>query len=398
VAVDKVHSREASELTESAGTKLLIPVLTLSSLLMKRRAFLQTGVALAVASRLQAALSADGLQAASGVLARAAEAGQIDAAALFVQHRGEQFSHVFGEAAGVDAIFLLASISKPISIAAVMALYDRGEFDLEDRVQTFLPEFAGDGRERVTIRHLLTHVCGLPDQLPENAKLRSSHAPLSAFVDGAVRTPLLFAPGEKYSYSSMGILLACEIARRITGEPIARLVETLVYEPLGMKHSAMGLGRFSLDEVVLNQTASAAPESGAGDASTKTWDWNSPYWRRLGVPWGGAHGSAPDVARFLDEFLHPSGRALKPSTAQMMVTNHNPPGLRRRGLGFDVGAESFSAGCSERTFGHTGSTGTLCWADPQTETICVVLTTLPGRAVEPHPRKLASDLVAKAAQ
>jgi CubicO group peptidase (beta-lactamase class C family) len=365
---------------------------------MKRRTFLQSGLVLAVGSRLQAALSQEGLEAAADVLARAAATEQIDAAVLAVQQNGQQFARAFGAAREVDAIFLLASISKPISIAAVMTLYDRGEFDLADRVQTFIPEFAGGGRERVTIQHLLTHISGLPDQLPENAKLRSSHSPLSGFVDGAIRTPLLFAPGERYSYSSMGILLACEIARRITGEPIARLVEKHLFEPLAMKHSALGLGRFSLDEVVLNQTASAAPESGAGAASTKSWGWNSLYWRKLGVPWGGAHGSAPDVVKFLDEFLHPSGRALKPSTAQMMVTNHNPPGLRRRGLAFDVGAASFSPDCSERTFGHTGSTGTLCWADPQTETICVVLTTLPGRAAVPHPRQLASDRVARAAR
>lgn len=365
---------------------------------MKRRTFLQSGLALAVGSRVQAALSTESLESAADVLARAAETKQIHAAALFVQQGSEQFARVFGAAGSVDAIFLLASISKPISIAAVMTLYDRGEFDLDDRVHKFIPEFTGDGRERVRVRHLLTHVCGLPDQLPDNAKLRSSHAPLSAFVDGAIRTPLLFSPGEKYSYSSMGILLATEIAQRITGEPIARLVEKHLYEPLEMTHSALGLGKFTLEDVVLNQTESAAPESGAGDPSTKPWDWNSPYWRRLGVPWGGAHGSAPDVARFLDEVLHPSGRALKPSTAQMMITNQNPPGLRPRGLAFDVGATSFSPGCSEQTFGHTGATGTLCWADPQTETICVVLTTLPGRAVDPHPRKLASDLVAKAAQ
>lgn len=365
---------------------------------MKRRTFLQSGLALAVGSRLQAALSADDFESAAGVLERAARAKQIHAAALFVQQGSGQFARTFGAAESADAIFLLASISKPISIAAVMTLYDRGEFDLEDRVQKFIPEFTGDGRDRVRIRHLLTHVSGLPDQLPQNAQLRASHAPLSDFVDGAIHTPLLFSPGEKYSYSSMGILLGCEIAQRITGDPIARLVEKNLFEPLEMKHSALGLGKFSLEDVVLNQTDRAAPESGAGDPSTKTWDWNSLYWRKLGVPWGGAHGSAPDVARFLDEFLHPSGRALKVSTARLMVTNQNPPGLRPRGLAFDVGATSFSPDCSQQTFGHTGSTGTLCWADPQTEMICVVLTTLPGRAVDPHPRKLASDLVARAAR
>ena len=54
---------------------------------------------------------------------------------------------------------------------------------------------------------------------------------------------------------------------------------------------------------------------------------------------------------------------------------------------FAVGEESGSRGCSARTFGHSGSTGTLCWADPATESICVVLTSLPARAAKPHPRE-----------
>jgi CubicO group peptidase (beta-lactamase class C family) len=61
------------------------------------------------------------------------------------------------------------------------------------------------------------------------------------------------------------------------------------------------------------------------------------------------------------------------------IKNHNPKGFTPRGLGFGVGKESGSPGCSEQTFGHTGSTGTLCWADPVSETICVVLTSLPRR-------------------
>jgi CubicO group peptidase (beta-lactamase class C family) len=79
-----------------------------------------------------------------------------------------------------------------------------------------------------------------------------------------------------------------------------------------------------------------------------------------------------------------------------MIRNHNPDGLPPRGLGFAIGTRSGSPGCSEATFGHSGSTGTLAWADPRTETICVVLTTLPGRAGHQHPRNLVSDRVAEA--
>jgi CubicO group peptidase (beta-lactamase class C family) len=163
-----------------------------------------------------------------------------------------------------------------------------------------------------------------------------------------------------------------------------------------MKRSALGLGRFKLEETIRCQVEDAAPESGGGDPTAKQWDWNSPFWRNLGSPWGGAHGSAPDVARFFAELLHADGKVLKPDTARMMLRNHNREGLAPFGLGFNVGAKAGGRGCSERTFGHTGATGTLAWADPATDTICVVLTTLPGRAANPHPNKIASDRVAEA--
>lgn len=363
---------------------------------MKRRSFLQAGLGLALGTKLFGALQQDKLETAADVLTAATKSGQIDAASLYVQTGDRTFARSFGTSKSVDDMFLLASISKTISAAAVMSLYDRGKFDLDDPAQKYVPEFSGDGREKITIRQLLTHVSGLPDQLPENAKLRASHSPLSAFVDVAVRTPLLFKPGTKYSYSSMAILLATEVAQRISGKSIATLTEEAIYKPLKMTRSAMGLGRFKLSDVVLNQVEYGAPESGAGDPSTKSWDWNSPYWRKLGAPWGAAHGSAHDMATFLSEFLHPSGKALKPETARLMIANHNPEGIRPRGLGFDIGKQIGGPGCSDKSFGHTGSTGTRCWADPATDTICVVLTTLPARAVKPHPRDLTSDAVAKA--
>jgi CubicO group peptidase (beta-lactamase class C family) len=315
---------------------------------------------------------------------------------LHVVQRGESFTRHFGKAASGDAMFLLGSISKPINVTALMTLFDRGEFQLHDRVQKFLPAFTGGGRDEVVIRHLLTHVSGLPDQLPNNQDLRKRHAPLTEFVEQAVRTRLDFAPGTRYQYSSMGILLAARIAERITGSDIRALVERTVFEPLGMRHSAQGLGRFKREAMVSCQMEGAAPESGAGDPQAREWDWNSPYWRQLGAPWGGTHASAPDVATFLGEFLGARGKVLKPETARLMIANHNPAGFTPRGLGFSVGKEAGSPGCSERTFGHTGSTGTLCWADPASKTICVVLTSLPRRAAQRHPRELAAERVAAA--
>ena len=105
-----------------------------------------------------------------------------------------------------------------------------------------------------------------------------------------------------------------------------------------------------------------------------------------------------DLGRFLGEFLGARGEVVKPDTARLMTRNHNPSGVTPRGLGFAVGEAAGSRGCSERTFGHGGSTGTLFWADPASDTICVVLTSLPAAAAKPHPRELASERVAAAAR
>lgn len=358
---------------------------------MKRRGFLQAGFGLAIGTPLLAALRQSNPDAAARVLKEACDSGQVDAAALYVRQGLSEFAAAFGAASSTDAIFLLASISKPITIAAVMTLFDEGAFRLTDPVNRFIPEFTRDGREQITMQQLFTHNSGLPDQLPENAKLRAAHADLSEFTAGAIRTPLLFAPGTKYGYSSMGILLASEVARRISRQPISELVNDRICRPLQLNRSALGTGRFRMDDLMRCQVENAAPESGSGDSTAKDWDWNSVYWRRLGVPWGGAHGSAPDVGRFLNAFLHPQGQALRPETARLMIRNHNPPGMRQRGLGFDLNVGRPNG--SGQVFGHTGSTGTLCWADLTSDTVCVVLTTLPARAVQPHPRDVASQHV-----
>jgi CubicO group peptidase (beta-lactamase class C family) len=332
------------------------------------------------------------------VLERATAAKQMEAAVLHVVQGDELFTRHFGNAASGDAMFLLGSISKPINVTAVMALFDQGMFQLNDRVKKFLPAFMGEGRDDVTIRHLLTHVTGLPDQLANNNELRKQHAPLTEFAERAIRAPLDFAPGARYQYSSMGILLAARIGELVSGSDILTLVDRNVFQPLGMKHSAQGLGRFKIEETVSCQKAGAAPESGSGDPQAKDWDWNSPYWRKLGAPWGGTHASAPDLARFLGEFLGARGKVVKPETARLMIKNHNPARFTPRGLGFAVGRRSVSPRCSEQTFGHTGSTGTLCWADPASDTTCVVFTSLPSSAIQPHPRDLAAERVAAAAR
>jgi CubicO group peptidase (beta-lactamase class C family) len=364
---------------------------------MKRRNFIQAGLAASLGTPLLAALKQERLDEAVQVLERVTASGQVTSAVMHVSQGGASFTRAFGKAQNQDAMFLLGSISKPVNVTGLMTLFDRGEFKLTDPLKKFIPEFKGGLREQVTIQHLLTHTSGLPDQLPDNDGVRKSHASLLEFADHAARLQPHFSPGTRYEYSSMGILLATRMAEIISGADIRTLTDRTIFQPLKMQHSAQGLGRSQLDDMVPCQTEYCAPEAGGGDPKAKDWDWNSPWWRKLGAPWGGTHASAPDLAKFLAEFLNPTGAVVKPETARLMITNHNPPELTPRGIGFVIGSSLAGKGSSEKTFGHTGSTGTIMWADPATQTICIVLTSLPARAVQPHPRDLAANAVAAAA-
>jgi CubicO group peptidase (beta-lactamase class C family) len=320
--------------------------------------------------------------------------GRVQGASILVTQGSLQFARNFGTAKGSEPVFLLASITKPMTAAAVMTLVDAGQLSLDDKVVTFFPAFTGEGRETITVRHILTHTGGLPDMLGDDEMMREHHAPLSDYREGAIKAPLKFPPGTKYSYASMGILLSSEIAQKITGKPIADIMDERVFRPLGMRRTGYGLRGRANTTTVASQAAPAMTE--AGKKSWGSWNWNSAYWRNLGAPWGGALGSAADVNRFYREFLDKRGSILKPATEQMMIVNQSPPGVKPSGLGFDLPPSVGAPACGPRTFGHNGSTGTLSWADPDTGTICVVLTTLYASAVRPHPMTLVSDLVAQA--
>src|ERR1051326_6482769 len=193
---------------------------------VQRRTFLSTALTLALGSPLLGALRKSRWDDATEVLDQATADKQVDAAVLHVIQKEESITRHFGKATSDNAMFLLGSISKPINVTAIMTLFDQGTFKLEHAVKKFLPAFTGDGRDDVTIRHLLTHTSGLPDQLANNSELRKQHAPLTDFAKEAMRTRLEFAPGAKYQYSSMGILLAARVAELISESDILTLVDS----------------------------------------------------------------------------------------------------------------------------------------------------------------------------
>jgi CubicO group peptidase (beta-lactamase class C family) len=366
---------------------------------MNRRDILTATGAAMIASHLPARAATGNwdkarLEKAAGVMADWIKDGRVEGASILVTQGSRQFARNFGGAKGSEPVFLLASITKPMTAAAVMTLADSGQLSLDDHVVKFFPGFTGEGREAITIRNLLTHTAGLPDMLANDEGLRENHAPLSEYREGALKAPLKFPPGTKYSYASMGILLSAEIAQKTTGKPIADIVEERVFRPLGMRKTGFGLRGRDNATTVPSQAAPAMTEE--GKKSWKDWNWNSSYWRNLGAPWGGALGSAADINRFYREFLELRGTIVKPANEQLMITNQSPPGVKASGLGFDLPPSVGASACGPRTFGHNGSTGTYSWADPDTGTICVILTTLYEAAVRPHPSHLAGDLVVQA--
>ncbi len=325
---------------------------------MRRRTFL---------AQISVALNRGRTDEAFRVMDEVTRAGDVSAAVLCVWRGASMQQHWCGKAKSADTVFLLASITKPMTATGVMRLVDRRKISLSDPVRKYIPEFRGGDRDLVTIRHLLTHTSGLPDMLPENEALRRRHAPLEDFVAGTCRTPLLFKPGTECRYQSMGILLAAEIAQRVTKTPFREYLRAEVFRPLGLAQTSLGLGGRTIPGTAQCQVT--------GDDD---WNWNSLYWRNLGAPWGGAHSTAKDVARFFKWFLKPEGRLLKPATAASMIVNQNAGLNEPFGIGFRVAPGDFGKACSPRTFGHWGSTGTVAWADPPTGVTMALLTTKPA--------------------
>jgi CubicO group peptidase (beta-lactamase class C family) len=192
-----------------------------------RRRFLQTAagaVSLSMSNvPLHAALRRGRWDDAADVLKRATAAKQVDAAVLHVAQKNESYTRHFGKAASDDAMFLLGSISKPINVTPVMTLFDREKFQLDDRVKKFLPAFKGAGRDETTIRHLLTHVSGLPDQLANNNDLRKEHAPLTEFAKQAMRARLDSPPAPSTSTRAWGSCWPRGLRRSLADRTSSRL-------------------------------------------------------------------------------------------------------------------------------------------------------------------------------
>ena len=327
------------------------------------------------------------------LLTTAVDQGKILGAALQVARRGRWLEpRAFGNMRpGIntqpDTIFLTASVTKPMTVTAVMILLEQGHLLLDDPVYTIIPEFGNRGKEAVTVRHLMTHTSGLPDMLPNNIELRKAHAPLAEFYRQIFALPLDFAPGTNLQYQSCGTAMLAVIAERISGMSLPDFLHQELFAPLGMQDTALGVRNLPHDRI--------AHVNVGDDMRGTDWGWNTPYWWNLGVPWGGMFSTVHDMARCCQMFLNGGEldgvRILSPATVALMTRDQTsamptlPAAERHRqawGLGWrqmptlawSYGGDLLSPG----SFGHGGATGTVVWVDPAQQVVCALFTNEPA--------------------
>ena len=327
----------------------------------------------------------------------------VGGAAVAVWYRGELVAERQAGDARVgipvepDTLFGLASITKPIAATTVMSLVEEGRLALDQSVAGLLPEFAAGPttgvasnpdveslRPLITVRHLLCHTSGLPEDLASRESRYRDRLDLEAMTDAMCRLPLQSAPGETLRYSNAGYAILARIAERVGHQPFWELTRDRVLDPLGLSDIVAEPGHDLEPRLAWLQDAH--------HPGTEYETYNSAYWRTLALPWGGLYGTVSDVARFAGSFLRgqTGDDPLAPATRAAMIVDQTggvPGGVEsgkihwpvgRWGLGWEVKGEKerhwTGMRASPRTFCHFGQAGTLVWGDPDRDLALAVFT------------------------
>lgn len=313
-----------------------------------------------------------------------------------------------GDVAAPPARYLVASLTKPFAATLAVQLAAEGAFWLNEPVRRFLPAFSRGPLRTITLRHLLTHTSGLPDMLPENDQLRSRHAQVPEFADAVSRIDPAFQPGTSLSYCSMGFAVLESVIRSVTGQTFPELFQQLLFQPLQLQNSWLGLPLSDAQELLEQTIACELPASQPADSN---WHWNSLYWRTLGAPWGGLITTAADLGELLGLMLRGGSssegcQVLSFSVVESVVSNQTQysAGLGKQdrlrrpwGYGWRFNWLDHS-GCfcdllPADSIGHWGATGTLMWADRRSGSWGVVLTNQPWERSQPTIQRLSNVLV-----
>jgi CubicO group peptidase (beta-lactamase class C family) len=321
-------------------------------------------------------------------------AKKMPGAVFRLERNGDSYEKAYGQlsyepGAGPvtpDTLFDAASLTKVIATApSVMLLAEEGKIALDALLIDYFPECANGGKERITIRHLLTHTSGLPSGLPAKPAWRGDDA-AHALACAQVVTD---APGSKFRYSDINYILLGQLVRRVSGMPLDQFAQQRIFTPLKMRDTGfLPLTRFAAMRVAPTQKAAMldserALHSDLPGGHILQGVVHDPTARFMGGVAGsaGMFTTARDLARYarmlLGEGRLDGVRVLSADSVRLMTTVQSPPGvLQYRGMGMDIDSPYarprgtlFPVG----SYGHTGFTGCIVWIDPNSKTFYVFL-------------------------
>lgn len=285
-----------------------------------------------------------------------------------------------------DTLLPWFSATKPVTAVAVLQHWERGLVDLDDTVARHVPEFAMAGKERVTIRHLLTHTALL-------AATAADGLDWEGLLAAACSSPLVggWEPGRRAAYSPrLGFHVLGEVVRRIDGRPFDAYVSEEVFEPLGMSDSWLAL---TPDRWAAYGDRMGAMHDTSGPEPEVIAELSGPHAFASARPSGSGVGPAGDLLRFFAALLGKGqldgSRVLGPQTVDAMCARHRA-GLSDEtfgaivdwGLGVMVNSWQYKRRpapygygdhASMRTFGHGGSQSSVAFADPDAGLAAVVI-------------------------
>ncbi len=275
----------------------------------------------------------------------------------------------------LNAIFDMASVSKVIATTtACMLLYERGQLALDAPVQSYLPNFTGKDKEKITLRHLLTHCSGL---IAFRRYFLDYHTP-EEILNVILKEELTYPTGTQTVYSDLGVILLGKIIELVSGKSLDGFCREEIFAPLRMHEtfykpdSALRerIAPTELDTLTLGRRDKIVHGS-VHDENAYTLGGVSGH--------AGLFSSARDAATFMQMLLNGGSygevQLLAPETIALFIKRQEVAAGSSRALGWDTADGKNSAGqlMSAEAFGHTGFTGTSVWADPKTQLFVVLL-------------------------
>ncbi len=287
--------------------------------------------------------------------------------------------------AGMETLFDLASVTKPIVAVAFMKLFEAGHICLDDTVDRFLPSFRRHPKGRISMLALLTHTSTIHGQVQLYRTCRTKEEMLL----GIQYMPPRDLTIPSVEYSSQGFIILGEIVAAITGAPLDAAMQSLVFDPLEMRGTLYCPKGPLLDRVASTENC---PWRGCV-VTGEVHDENA-------VVMGGVCGHAglfapaEDIAKLCRAMLSgkaPGGaRYLMPATIVLMTRNHTQGLNLARGLGWqgkDPCGSPAGDLFSPISYGHTGFTGTSLWMDPTRDLYAVLLTN------RVHPSRDSDEII-----